>query len=322
MHVSILIPVYNAEKHLPKCLESCINQSFLDFEIVAVNDGSTDRSAEILDRYAASDSRIRVLHQANGGPNAARKKALDTATGTWILFVDSDDFIPMDAVEKLVGKSKENDYDIVLGNATLVAGTTSTPLTNRLPDNLCPAELITALFNGSIMAGRVAKLIKSEIIRSIDLPPKLIVSEDTVMNILLFNKTQKIGTITDNTYNYIQHADSLTHRLYERSNNSIPMVCLWCLDYFQDKPYAKEKLFRIQLQRWILVWYATFLYNGVQPVLSPRLTALVNNDFLYDRKSTALLPRERRILLGLFRHNQAIGRLAVTLHRSVRKVLR
>lgn len=91
--ISIIIPVYNSETHLDTCIQSICRQSYTDFELILVDDGSTDRSASICDGYASKDTRIRVLHQANAGVSAARNKGIDNARGEWLTFIDSDDYV-------------------------------------------------------------------------------------------------------------------------------------------------------------------------------------------------------------------------------------
>ena len=98
--VSVIIPVYNTEKYLPQCLETVINQSLGDLEIICVDDGSTDRSPEILRQFAQRDSRIKVITQENGGLCAARNNGLKKASGTFVSFIDSDDYIDLDYYEK------------------------------------------------------------------------------------------------------------------------------------------------------------------------------------------------------------------------------
>lgn len=93
MQLSIIIPVFNAEKYLSECLDSVLNQTFSDFELICINDGSTDNSAQILEAYKQKDSRIKVIHQSNGGVSAARNAGLDIAKGEYIGFVDADDTI-------------------------------------------------------------------------------------------------------------------------------------------------------------------------------------------------------------------------------------
>ena len=94
--ISVIVPVYNTAQYLPRCIESILSQSFADFELLLIDDGSTDGSGAICDGYAAKDSRIRVFHKENGGVSSARNLGLDSAHGEWITFVDSDDYIDDD----------------------------------------------------------------------------------------------------------------------------------------------------------------------------------------------------------------------------------
>ena len=93
MQISIIIPVYKAEKYINRCVDSILAQTFTDWELLLINDGSPDNSSSICDLYAARDSRIKVFHKENGGVSSARNLGLEKATGEWITFVDSDDWI-------------------------------------------------------------------------------------------------------------------------------------------------------------------------------------------------------------------------------------
>lgn len=112
--VSIIIPVYNVERFLGECLDSVLVQTFGDFEAVCVNDGSTDRSPQILEAYAAADPRIRIINQENGGLSAARNAGLAHAQGKYVAFLDSDDLLTPDMLEKTVAKAEEMQADIVI----------------------------------------------------------------------------------------------------------------------------------------------------------------------------------------------------------------
>ena len=96
--ISIIVPVYNVEAYLPQCLDSLINQTYQDLEIICVNDGSTDGSLEILQKYQSKDKRIKVVSQKNQGLSGARNTGISQATGEWIMFVDSDDYLLKDCV--------------------------------------------------------------------------------------------------------------------------------------------------------------------------------------------------------------------------------
>ncbi len=111
--ISIIIPVYNTKHYLPRCIESVLNQSFSDFELLLIDDGSTDGSGEICDSYSKKDSRIRVFHKENGGVSSARNLGLDNAKGEWIYCVDSDDELLPDGLKTLVACIGDN-VDIVL----------------------------------------------------------------------------------------------------------------------------------------------------------------------------------------------------------------
>ncbi len=113
--ISIIVPVYNAELYLPECLNSILCQSFHDFEVIIINDGSTDGSFSICEKFAEKDSRINLFSIHNSGVSCARNFGLEKATGEWITFIDSDDWVEADYLEVLL-RQTTNDTDIVMGN--------------------------------------------------------------------------------------------------------------------------------------------------------------------------------------------------------------
>ena len=114
--VSIILPVYNEERHLQKTLSTLCTQTFRDFELLAVDDGSTDKSRRILERFAAADARITVLAQHHGGVSRARNLALEAATGKWVWFVDSDDLPFSNYLERALHEPQSNNADILMGS--------------------------------------------------------------------------------------------------------------------------------------------------------------------------------------------------------------
>jgi glycosyltransferase involved in cell wall biosynthesis len=119
INISVIIPVYNAEKYLPDCMDSLMHQGDLRIEIILVNDGSTDQSGAIADEYAKKDSRIRVIHQENGGASAARNTGLLVAKGEYIIFIDSDDWIKEGSLLALYREAGRHQADVVTGNIWL-----------------------------------------------------------------------------------------------------------------------------------------------------------------------------------------------------------
>lgn len=112
--ISVIIPVYNVEEYLERCLNSVVNQTFKDLEIICVNDGSTDSSGEILQKFARKDARIKIIKRPNGGLSAARNTGLEVMSGEYFAFLDSDDWIDLNFYEKLYEKAKEFDADIAM----------------------------------------------------------------------------------------------------------------------------------------------------------------------------------------------------------------
>ncbi|WP_227166600.1 glycosyltransferase, partial [Enterococcus faecium] len=110
--ISIIVPVYKVEKYLRKCVDSILAQTFTDFEVILVDDGSPDNSGKICDEYAEKDNRVRVIHKENGGLSSARNAGIDVARGKYLGFVDSDDYIDEDMYEILYENLKIHDADI------------------------------------------------------------------------------------------------------------------------------------------------------------------------------------------------------------------
>ena len=112
--ISVIIPVFNVEDYLSECLDSVLNQSFKDIEIICINDGSTDKSLEILEKYQKNDGRFKIITQENQGPGSARNRGLDNAQGEYVIFLDSDDYFEKNTFTELYSISKEMDVDFLM----------------------------------------------------------------------------------------------------------------------------------------------------------------------------------------------------------------
>lgn len=153
--ISVIVPVYKAEAYLHRCVDSLLAQTFQDYEILLVDDGSPDRSGEICDEYAKKDPRVRVFHNKNRGAGAARKFGVSKAIGEWIMFVDSDDTIPNNAIELLY--ELHDKADIVCGTINL---SNKLIFKHQVEGLLSNSEYIEALLLGKTSIGPVAKLMK------------------------------------------------------------------------------------------------------------------------------------------------------------------
>lgn len=138
--ISVIVPVYNVEKYLAACINSILAQTFADFELILVNDGSTDKSGQICEDYARQDARVRVAHQPNGGLSAARNTGINMARGDYLSFVDSDDTVLPDFLQALVRGAEESDADIALCGVTHVWENGDSPDEEVPPNKVFPAD--------------------------------------------------------------------------------------------------------------------------------------------------------------------------------------
>lgn len=211
--ISIVVPVYNAENFLENCVDSILHQSFKDFELLLINDGSTDRSTQICDNYASLDPRIKVLHKQNAGAASARKYGVDMAIGNWIFFSDSDDSLPQNALFDLIQVANKNkSLDIISGTFT------NGPYTYRHSQTgiITPTEYTCLLLQLETYIGPCAKLIKHELFNQFNWNTSrdIFQNEDLLMLLGLVHNAKNI--YIDNNlicYNFISRIGSTSSRI-------------------------------------------------------------------------------------------------------------
>lgn len=200
--LSVIVPAYNAESSLNKCLTSIMNQSYQDFEIILINDGSKDNTKQICDQLAQEYKKIRVLHKNNGGVSSARNLGLDYAKGDFITFIDSDDVIEKDFLEKLMVNSQ---YDLLISSFNSTTGNVF-PLEDKSYDSKGIEQHINSLINHPFLLYCVwGKLFKNDIIQKqhIRFDNKLRLYEDTIFCMNYFSYCHSIKTISYRGYLYI-----------------------------------------------------------------------------------------------------------------------
>lgn len=217
--ISVIIPVYNAEPFLPACLDSVLHQDYPSFEILVIDDGSTDGSAAVIDRYAARDPRIVALHQSNAGVSAARNRGLDEARGEYVAFVDADDRVTPTYLSHLLG----HEADLVIAGISLlheVSGRTESYGFD------CTRMAHTDRERGALFAdaemrhttkGPCSKLFRREIIERhrLRFDPRYSYGEDHLFVLEFVKHSHSIAQVAHTDYLYIHRptATSLTHRL-------------------------------------------------------------------------------------------------------------
>lgn len=208
--VSVIIPVYNVEKYLTRCLQSVCGQTMKDIEIICVNDGSTDRSLQILQEYAQQDGRIKVINQENQGLSVARNVGIDNSVAEYISFIDSDDFIHHNFLEVLYNAIKKTNSDISGCNfqkITKQEGTLS--IKSNIKAEISANPLKTLLHKKNYIHFNVwNKLYRRDIISNIRFPIG-IYFEDWVFNTIVFDKATRFAWIDQPLYGYRISSDSI-----------------------------------------------------------------------------------------------------------------
>ncbi|MBQ4104836.1 MAG: glycosyltransferase family 2 protein [Clostridia bacterium] len=229
--VSIVVPVYNVEKYLDRCIKSIINQTYENLEIILVDDGSTDSSPRMCDSYAEKDNRIKVLHKENAGAGLARNSGLELATGRYIFFFDSDDYVDTTTVEKCVNTAKSKKADVVMFGRCNVYDD-GTVKEDKLPESdiefvgeSVKNQLLPGLFTYELGFGISVwgKMFDLNIIRSSGISymsEREVFSEDAVFILDVFSKVRKVSVLCENLYYYYKNDNSYS-RTYKSNHQPL-----------------------------------------------------------------------------------------------------
>lgn len=325
--VSIIVPVYNVEQYLRKCLDSIVYQALSDIEIICVNDCSTDNSFEILKEYADKDNRIKIIDfKENKGVAIARNTALAEAKGEYIGFVDSDDFIDLDFYDKLYLRAKESDAEVVKGNISKTNDPQEQLIFDYLHTNI---RMNKAYFFCMFTTAIYKKSLLDKY--QIRFPENIILGEDRLLPVKAAILTNKLEVVDDTYYHYITRKNSATfHELTVEKINSLICVTKLVFDFINSVSISIDSYEILVKEFWVsLIILITRLENaknlykqGLEDIYNiiknKKIIAyeyneilysfLQNNDFKELRYNIMMLHRE--IILTKLRKNH-IERLLV-----------
>ncbi len=262
--VSVCVPVYNVESTLEKCLDSLTKQSLKNIEIICVNDGSTDKSGDILAKYANSDSRIRIINKDNGGLPSARNVAISAAKGKYIGFVDSDDYVEVDMFKVLYTTAKRKSADIVICGANIYP---EEPRANewyyhtlsprkREYNNYDPCILFE---DSDVTPFLWRTLIKNSIIKdnNLKLDEEVVLGEDRAFQIKCIKKANRISVLPNKLYNYYWCREGSLMDLNKGmiDSNFAQKHCKMLLSIMRDCEFSQKE------SVYFFTWCIPFLYN-------------------------------------------------------------
>ena len=274
MKISIIIPVYNVEKYIGRCLDSILNQTFQDFEIIAVDDCGSDSSIEIVKEYVSKDARVRLIQQEkNMGPMVARQVGYNQASGDYIFFCDSDDTLPKDSLQLLYSAAIESNADIVNGHIKTITDGSNSKLwrIEHLDYGTDKISVYKSLLKGEISHNLCAKIYKKDLLTSYNYKtiPNMRNGEDAMLFYQIVDNCSKVVCIDEVVYNYIQHPSSSTH--IQISEDNIEKLILWrCFLYddFISKYHEVENLgYSATIRVISSVWYE-YPYYGTRKLIN------------------------------------------------------
>lgn len=247
MKISVVIPLYNAEPYIGRCLDSVLRQSYKNIEIVIVDDASTDASLSVVQRYQTQNPSVTIIsHKQNKGAMMSRKDGYTAATGECLMFVDADDTLPLDAVACLVAKQQETNADIVAGNVEKIyVDGHKERLVENLPPHATGVDMLEALLDEKVrrcLWGRLYRTILFHEHPLINLDNMTIYEDACLLHQVVVN-AHVIVTIGDTVYQYNENMSSVMHRVYGiQQIESIIMANKIIADVCQPYPQLHAKM--------------------------------------------------------------------------------
>jgi len=263
--ISVIIPVYNCEKYIEECLNSIINQTYKNLEIIVVNDGSSDKSLDIINNFKDNDSRVNVISTENKGVSHARNVGLNKATGKYISFVDSDDWLDENFCTKMHEKLIETDADLICCGYNKVTGEKIEKInSDGTTLEFDKKAFLIKLLNVQTSLGLVhMKLIKAELVKKVSFNENLKVAEDALYNMGLCEHINKAAVLNEPLYNYRINTDSVVRKYdenyslkYEKAMNEVSSYIK--NNYYEENVITNLNNFIVYHLMLVLV---NFVYN-------------------------------------------------------------
>lgn len=237
--VSVIVPVYNVGNYLDSCIRSVLRQTLNDVELILVNDGSTDNSKTIIDKYSSNHTNIKTIHKQNEGVTISRNKGLAVAEGEYVLFLDGDDFLEENALERMYSKAKETNSDWIVGDYIL-----RFPNGSIVEKKFYDFGVVDNLRFLSYCYSQkdfyyTGRLIRRDFITKaeINVPSQITFGEDNIIVTQLASQVNRAAKVNDFVLNYVQRATSVTNQLKKKDLEMRAMACRLCYDYLVHKGF-------------------------------------------------------------------------------------
>ena len=249
--ISVIVPVYKVEKYLKRCVDSILSQTFTDFELILVDDGSPDGCPQICDQYAQQDDRVYVIHQQNGGLSAARNAGIDWAfansNSQWLTFVDSDDWIHPQTLEVLLKAARDNHVDVSICGFQKTNGEEGAISSDFSVELWTPENFYVQYVTSAVVAW--GKLYKKECFSEIRYPVGRLHEDEFVTYRILF-QCEKIAFVDTPLYAYFQNSDGIMKSVWTRRRMDVLVAYEQQIAYFKYHHFKKAETRAIQSLFW------------------------------------------------------------------------
>ena len=309
--ISVIVPVYKVEKYLDKCVKSIVNQTYENLEIILIDDGSPDNCPAICDSWAQKDSRVKVIHKPNGGVSSARNAAPDIASGDYIGFVDSDDWIEPDMYEILIKNAEKYNAEISRCAGFFDYGDRSECFSETQSVTIFEGrELVKSIVSDSSYANLWTGIYKKALFDSVCFDSDIAIGEDWLMNYWLNKAANRKVVVKAHKYHYIQRESSALHR----DDAIIYSDMIKVIDIFWNNEFS-DNLFKSELS----IIYSNFVSHYINYMISKNQKndkfKAVQNDLRSKYKDLCGISRKRKLQLFIISY---FPHLYTLIYKSIR----
>lgn len=327
MKISVIIIAYNIEEYIERCLKSVLMQSLSEIEIIIINDGSTDNTLKIINELVINDNRVKIINKKNSGIIEARKSGIEIASGEYILFVDGDDWLELNACDRLYEIATENNLDLIIYNAFWVYKDKKDSYSIIKNKESIKLDPLKNLFLGKIIPAMWGKLIKREFLNkfNIDYPNKISYGEDlATVSSWLINKP-KIDILNECLYNYYQRENSITNMVSNKFLDIIEAINFIELQLKEKNIYDKyKKEFEYMLYnhlfilKFITINHLSYINIQIYNKFKEKHIKIFNNEYILDDIVKGNIWLKTRIILYLL--NLRLGKLYDAFRRKIKLI--
>lgn len=327
MKISVIIIAYNIEEYIERCLKSVLMQSLSEIEIIIINDGSTDNTLKIINELVINDNRVKIINKKNSGIIEARKSGIEIASGEYILFVDGDDWLELNACDRLYEIATENNLDLIIYNAFWVYKDKKDSYSIIKNKESIKLDPLKNLFLGKIIPAMWGKLIKREFLNkfNIDYPNKISYGEDlATVSSWLINKP-KIDILNECLYNYYQRENSITNMVSNKFLDIIEAINFIELQLKEKNIYDKyKKEFEYMLYnhlfilKFITINHLSYINIQIYNKFKEKHIKVFNNEYILDDIVKGNIWLKTRIIFYLL--NLRLGKLYDAFRRKIKLI--